>query len=404
MGQRVVGIEFDAEAIDRLSQGKAPLYEPDLEETIQSGLSGGNVLFSTDPAHLSRCDFVFLAYDTPVDENDLYDLSPLEKALDQIAPHLKASAIFIVSSQVPAGTCRQFQKKMNNPVVYSPENLRLGEAIFNYLNPGHVVIGADSEEASAAVSALFSSIPASYMKMDLASAEMTKHAINSFLASSVTFANQLSDACSLCGADFNQVASAMKQDPRIGKKAYLKAGIGFSGGTLGRDLQILNGLNKSKGGGSFPLFGEIWQYNRQRPRSIVYKIGRILHQFKDKSIGLLGLTYKPGTSTLRRSIPLEIAYDLARKGANVSAYDPKANLSEANLEGIQIQPDPYSVSLDAHFLLLLTEWPEFKDLDFGRLGHPMKEKRLFDPYSFLSARYGEIQSAGFQIFNNIIVK
>lgn len=403
LGNRVVGIDFNPEGVDRLSKGKVPLYEPDLEKTFQSSLAEKGLLISIDPANLAECDYVFLAYDTPVDENDLYDLGPLESALEKIAPHLKASAILIVSSQVPVGTCREFQKKLTNPVVYSPENLRLGEAIFNYMNPGHVVIGSDSSFAMGSVLELFSSIPATYFKMDLASAEMTKHAINSFLGLSITYANQLSDACSLSGADFNLVAHAMKQDPRIGKKAYLKAGIGFSGGTLGRDLQILNGLNKSKGGGSFPLFGDVWQYNRQRPRSIVYKIGRILHHFKDKTIGLLGLTYKPGTSTLRRSVPLEIAQELSRKGANVKVFDPKANWSEADVSGIQILDDPYLVGSNSHFILLLTEWDEFKDLDFSRLGSSMIEKRLFDPYSFLADRYSVIQSSGFQIFNNVIV-
>ena len=404
MGHRLIGVEFDPLVIEPLSHGKAPLYEPDLNKTLQMGLSSKQLEFSTDPSKLSECDFVFLAYDTPVDENDLHDLTPLEKALHQMRPHLKENAPLIISSQLPVGTCQNFQKIVNNPIIYSPENLKLGEAIFNYMNPGHLVLGGEDKRALEKVSELFSPLSATQLKMNWVSAEMAKHAINSFLATSITFANQLSDACSLSGADFTKVTAVMKSDPRIGIKAYLKAGIGFSGGTLGRDLQILNSLNKSKGGGSFPLFGDLWQYNRQRPRSIVYKIGRILHQFKDKTIGLLGITYKPGTSTLRRSIPLEIGRDLVRKGARVKVYDPKADWTETHLDGIEIVVDPYQLGEGAHFILLLTEWSEFKEIDYQQLGARMREKRFFDPYSFLNDRYPILESSGFQVFNNVIVK
>jgi UDPglucose 6-dehydrogenase len=405
LGHRVVGIDFCAETIDLLAKQKPPIYEPELEKTFQRGFEEQKLIFSFDPAQLKQCDFVFLAYDTPVDDNDYYDLRSLEAALVTIAPHLQTTAVLIVSSQVPVGTCGQWQKKMNNPIVYSPENLRLGEAVANYLNPGHIVIGSDCPYNLSLVKNLFTSIPATYLSMDWASAEMTKHAINAFLASSITFANQLSDACSLARADFYKISHAMKQDPRIGSKAYLNAGIGFSGGTLGRDLQILNEMNKSKNGGTFPLFGNIWQYNKKKPLSIVFKIGRILNHFKDKTVSILGITYKPGTSTLRRSIPLEIAQDLARKGVTVKVYDPKANWQEGtNLAGIVIFQNPYEIGIDSDFLLVLTPWPEFQELDFEYLGNTMHEKRIFDPYGFLMDHYESIQSFGFQIFNNIIIK
>ena len=388
LGYRVVGIDFCAETISQLAKQKPPIYEPELETTFQKGFDDQRLVFSTDPSQVKNCDFVFLAYDTPVDDNDCYDLTPLEHALANITPHLQTNAVLIVGSQVPVGTCKQWQKKLNNPIVYSPENLRLGEAVANYLNPGHIVIGSDCSASVALVKNLFSSIPATYLSMDWASAEMTKHAINAFLAASITFANQLSDACSLAKADFYKITHAMKQDPRIGAKAYLNAGIGFSGGTLGRDLQILNEMNKSKGGGTFPLFGDIWQYNKKKPLSIVYKIGRILTYFKGKTVSILGMTYKPGTSTLRRSIPLEIAQDLARKGVIVNVYDPKANWEEGtNLEGFVIFQNPYEIGANSDFLLVLTPWPEFQELDFACLGNAMHEKRIFDPYGFLMNHY-----------------
>ncbi|HSX13989.1 MAG TPA: nucleotide sugar dehydrogenase [Chlamydiales bacterium] len=403
LGNEVIGVDFEPDLIGQLRKGKAPLYEPNLDETIAQSIKDLKVSFSTDSASLKNCDYIFLSYDTPVDDNDHYDLTILEKAIEKIAPHLKANSTLIISSQVPVGTSQQFAKKLQNTtpsieVVYSPENLRLGEAISNYLNPGHIVIGADNQKAANAANKLFSAIEANYLHMNLASAEMTKHAINSFLATSITFANQLADVCSLSGADFHLVAQAMKQDHRIGKKAYLKAGIGFSGGTLGRDLQILHLLNQMKGNGSFPIFGNTWQYNRERPFLIIEKISAILGSLKNKTISILGMTYKPGTSTLRRSIPLEMAHTLVKKGAKVKVYDPKANWAEADLQGIQIVDNPNLIAQGSHFLLLLTEWQEFKSLNYNDLAKTMKEKKFFDPYSFLDSQHSLLQSFGYKIF------
>ena len=403
LGHQVIACDFDLRLIDSLSQGKAPLYEPDLDASLLSGLEKKQITFSLDPSSLKACEFIFMTYDTPVNEQDLYDLHILEEALEKISPHLSSEAVLIISSQVPVGTCKKWQNKLKNPIVYSPENLKLGEAIANYLRPGHIVFGCNKEKALLRVRDLFSSIPATYITMDLNSAEMTKHAINAFLASSITFANQLSDACGLSGAHFKQVTQAMKHDPRIGNKAYIKAGVGFSGGTLGRDLRILSQINTSRGGGTFPFFQEIWQHNRQRPKLLVYKMGRILGQFPQKTISFLGVTYKPGTSTLRRSIPLEMARDFTRKGAKVKIFDPKADWSEIEpIEGIIKVQNPYDLGKDADFLLVLTEWPEFKHLDFQLLGEHMISKRLFDPYGYFSDDYETIQASGFTIFNHLM--
>ncbi len=401
-GHDIEGIDFDEQTIDPLSQGKIPIHEPGVEEILQGALQEKKLSFSTDPQRASSCDFVFLTYDTPVDDRDLYNLQPLEDALAKICPHLSLKATLIVSSQVPVGTCSKWEKQFGVSIVYSPENLKLGEAIENYLSPGHIVIGADEPKALEKVKHLFSEIPAAYLTMSLRSAEMTKHAINSFLASSITFANQLSDACGLSGANFQQVTHAMRHDPRIGKNAYMKAGIGFSGGTLGRDLRILSQLNGTRGGGTFPFFQEIWQHNRQRPRLLVHKIGKVLKQFSEKKIAILGITYKPGTSTLRRSLPLEIAHDLIRRQTKVHVYDPKANFSEEkHLETIERAKSPYEAALGADFLLVLTPWPEFKQLDFERLGNSMKEKRLFDPHGCLTDQYANLKSYGFEVFQHL---
>ena len=402
LGFPVVAVDFEEELVDCLLRAEPPIYEPGLQELFATSLEEKKVLFSTDPSSLAQCQYVFLAYDTPVDEQDQYDLMPLQKALMHIGPVLRPGTLVIVSSQIPVGTAQTFREQLQkeNPdieLVYSPENLRLGEAVSNYLHPGHIVIGGEKAEAIQQAVSLFSSIQATYLPMNLVSAEMTKHALNAFLATSITFANQLNDACKITGAHFLPVVAGMKMDPRIGQRAYLKAGIGFSGGTLGRDLHILEEVNQKFGGNVCPLFGDVWQYNRLRATQLCTKVGRALGVLEGKTIAILGMTYKPGTSTLRRSTPLEIARSLACMGAVVRVHDPKADWSEGNMEDLEIYTDPYRMALHADLLLLLTEWPQFQQLDLSQLARGMNHKKLYDPHYFLTDQVQELTKLGFEI-------
>jgi UDPglucose 6-dehydrogenase len=404
LGSEVRGIDFEENNVINLSKGKPPIYEPELQETIQSSLEKGLLSFYQDPANLKDCSFVFLAYDTPVRDDDSSDISLLEETIEALASHLAPKTILIVSAQLPVGTARQFRNKLKavDPsleVVYSPENLRLGEAINCYLNPGHIVIGADEPQAGQAVAELFSPMQAECLFMNLPSAEMTKHGINSFLATSITLANQWADICTAVGADFAQVAAAMKCDPRIGKRAYLSAGIGFSGGTLGRDLQVLEGINQQIGDQS-PIFGDIWQYNKARVKVVGKVAEDALGDLQGKTITLLGMTYKPGTSTLRRSLPLEVAYDLVARGALIRAYDPKADWSEAQLpERFESFASVYEAVEKADLVVLLTEWLEFKSLDFSEILKRMEGTIFFDTKSFLLERFEEMESLGFTVLS-----
>ena len=404
LGYVIRGIDFDEANVTNLSKGRPPIYEPELQETIQASLEKDLLSFSQEPKQLKDCSFVFLAYDTPVRDDDSSDISILEETIKAIASHLAPKTILIISAQLPVGTARGFRTKLKAvdsslEVVYSPENLRLGEAINCYLNPGHIVIGADEPQASQAVAELFSPMQAECLFMNLPSAEMTKHGINSFLAASITLANQWADICTEVGADFAQVAAAMKYDPRIGKRAYLSAGIGFSGGTLGRDLQVLEGINKDTGNSS-PIFGDIWRYNKERVKVVGKVAEDVLGNLQGKTITLLGMTYKPGTSTLRRSLPLEVASDLVARGASIKAYDPKANWSEAHLPAqFKSFANVYEAVEKANLVVLLTEWSEFKDLDFSEIRKRMEEKIFFDTKSFLINRFAEMEALGFTVLS-----
>lgn len=388
LGHRVFGVDHDAERIEKLKNGVPPLYEPDLEDTMKGFVDEEKLSFDTDVASLRDADFVFLSYDTPVREDDSSDVSILQDTVAALAPVLKDGAIVVVSSQSPVGLCAELRAtlKKSNPsleLAYSPENLRLGEAIDCYLAPGRVIIGTADDATEAKVKALFGEIDAELECMGLESAEAVKHGINAWLSTSITFANHLADICESHGARIDDVVRGMKTDPRIGKKAYLAPGIGFSGGTLGRDLKVLEAANE-EGGKAATLFGTIHALNGERKDVVVGKIERMLGALKGKTIAVLGLTYKPGTSTLRRSLPLAVVESLAAQGATVRAFDPKADYSEVET----LPPMTKAESIDdalkgADAVLLLTDWPEFRAHDFAKSKANVNAANFFDTKNFL---------------------
>lgn len=389
MGHAVIGYDENDEIVSNLKKYHPPIYEPNLEESLKKGIDGKLLSFTGNIDDLKDCEFVFLTYDTPVLDNDESDLTPLEKAITNLGRILKNDAIVVVSSQTPVGTCNKFRKELqkNNAsldLVYSPENLRLGEAINSYMMPGRIILGVESEATERRVKSLFSGINAEVLSMNLASAEMVKHGINSFLSLSITFANQLSDLCEVSGADILSVIRGMKSEPRIGPKAYLSPGIGFSGGTLGRDLKVLESLN-NKSQSKAVLFGTIHKLNSQRKIIILEKVKKLSgNSLKGKQVGILGLTYKPGTSTLRRSLPMEIVQMMIKEGAQVSVFDPKADFKEwTGVKKFQIARSFAELVKNSKIVVLLTEWPEFRSADWESLCEKENPQIIFDSKNFL---------------------
>lgn len=396
----VEAVEFDPQILAGLRNGRPPLYEPGLAEALSEGLAKGTLRVSDDPTAVKGCRFVFLAYDTPVRDDDSPDLSPIWSAIEACGPHMDRGAILVISAQLPVGTSRRTRERLKQfdeslEVVYSPENLRLGEAIRCYLEPSHIVIGADARAAGDAVAALFAPMRARCIHMNLSSAELVKHCLNSFLAASVTLANQWADIAGVVGADFAEVAVALRADPRIGERAYITPGIGFSGGTLGRDLRVLDDVSRAALGGSAPIFGDIWRYNQRRVGVVACRASEILGGLGKRRIGLLGMTYKPGTSTMRRSLPLAVARDLLTHGTEVRAHDPKADWSEIALpEGLEVAETPYQAAEGADLVILLTEWPEYCDLDFRRLAGAMRQPFFLDTKGLLRPKNHHLTDSG----------
>lgn len=402
LGHTVIGFDSDLERVAKLKKGEPPLFEPDLAETIGKSLGEGKVSFSDQISDLHDCDFIFLSFDTPVLEDDSSDTSILVQSIQKVQSVMKDGAVLVVSSQSPVGFCRQMRNilKKHNPsleLAYSPENLRLGEAIKCYLEPGRIILGTSSTEADAKCRALFSEITDQILGMSLESSEMVKHGINSFLSTSIVFANHLSDLCEVTGARIDDVVSGMKSDVRIGQGAYLAPGIGFSGGTLGRDLRVLSGVNRIADGDA-GIFARVYEYNAGRKNTIVRRIERLISGLDGRKILILGATYKPGTSTLRRSLPLEIARLLIENGSVVNIYDPKADFAEIEEEinfgvasGIEEGAD------GADMLVLLTNWPEFAEFDWARASEVMAKPIFFDGRNFLKEQV--MRDAGFEYYS-----
>lgn len=393
LGYSVVGVDKDQNRVENLNKGVPPLFEPALGELVAKNIRLNKLSYTMNLRDaLVGASFVLVAFDTRVDENDEVDLSEVYDTAAELAEWLEDGSTVIVSSQVPVGTCeeirsliRQKRPSLNFDIACVPENLRLGQAIDRFVSPERIVIGADNESTLDRVEEFFSVVSARKVRMNLRSAEMTKHALNAFLATSISFINEIANICDEVGADALKVAEALRLDSRIGPKAMLKPGLGFAGGTLARDLKVLQKLG-SRVGYETRLINSVLDVNRQQNRMIAGKLRKIYGSLENLTVGVLGLTYKAGTSTLRRSASLEIIGDLTDGGASVRAYDPKADLNE--IQGhreFEFCSDPLTVARGSDALVFVTDWPEFKELDFSRIKSLMKKPVVVDAQNMLDS-------------------
>ncbi len=400
LGLRVKGVEADASRLAALIAGVPPLHEPGLEEMMGEGIAEGRLGFVTDAkTATAEADVVVFAEDVPVDDADQPDVSGLLETARSVAPHLRDDTTLVVMSQVPVGTCALIRQTVMEArlgsrieVAYCPENLRLGAAIERFLRPDVVIIGADSPRARACAEALYAGIPAPRAVMDVRSAEMTKHALNALLATATSFGNEIATLCEHLDVDATQVIDAIQMDKRIGHGLPLLPGPPFSGGTLARDLQVLRGL-ASNSGIPVPLLEGVIVVNEMQKRLAVRKLEEALGELAGKRIAILGLTYKPGTSTLRRSTAVELIQALNERRADVAAYDPKADLTPAaHLPRFERVADAYGAARGADAVVIMTDWPEFRTLDMRTLRAAMRGAVLIDIRNILDA--GEAEEAG----------
>jgi UDPglucose 6-dehydrogenase len=402
LGYQVIGVERDAERAAALNEGTPPLFEPGLEDLMKRQLLSGRLRYTIDLEEGAEdAPYVVIAYDTPVNDQDEPDVSYVVDTVQALAPFLIEGVTLIVSSQVPVGTCevltgslRRLSPSLGFGMAYVPENLQLGRAIERFLRPDMMILGTDSEDTMVKVEALYAPIKAPRVRVDLCTAEMTKHAINAYLATCISFGNELATLCDEVGADAFQVANALRLDSRVSPNAPLLPGLGFAGGTLARDMKVLKHLAEQHHYPA-PLLNSVLAVNHLQNTSVVRRLEKLLGTLRAKTIGVLGLTYKPDTSTLRRSAAVEIIQALAAKGAIVRAYDPKVDPRETQpyLRDFTLCQDPYAAAGGAHALIFITPWPEFKGLDLVRLRAVMQGPVLLDAPNMLEP--AQVVQAGF---------
>lgn len=370
LGHEVIGIDLDPSVVKSLNAGKPTIFEPGLEEMVQSGLKSGKLAFTYRYNGIEdSANFLWVTYDTPVNENDDADVLFVLNKIGSILPFLATNAMVLVSSQIPIGSIKALEglatnlyPEKNIHFAYSPENLRLGNAINVFLKPDRIVVGVRSEQDKNILKPLLHSITENIEWMSVESAEMTKHAINSFLAMSVVFANEIASICEKTGADAKEVERGLKSEQRIGKKAYLSPGSAFAGGTLARDIEFIKSIGKEHHT-HIPLLEAVKTSNDAHKSWVRHKIQELYPNLKDVVITIWGITYKAGTDTLRRSLWVELVNWLLEKGAKVRVYDPVVKELPKEWDGLVERFDKKTRSLMQSSLLVIgTEYPEYKEL------------------------------------------
>ncbi len=391
-GFETIGLDSDEARVGGLKQGVPPLYEPGLAELVEQGLADGMLTFTTDTASaLKAVSVLWITIDTAVDDDDEGDVDAVLEAVESAFPHIEDGTTVLVSSQLPVGTTalleRHFALQATGREVsfaYSPENLRLGNAIEAFMRPERIVVGVRGAGTVEKLKPLLSKFSDKLQWTSIESAEMSKHALNAYLATSITFANEVAAISEQVGADAVEVEAALRSDPRVGRHAYVRPGPAFAGGTLARDVAYLNRL-ATENHLELPLLASVIPSNRAHRDWPIRKLEERLGQVAGRSVGVLGLAYKPGTDAVRRSVGIDVCRWLARKGAAVRAYDPKVSSLPEALEGaVSLVKTPLEAIRGADAAVVATEWPEFRDLQADDFVYAMNTPLVIDPGRLLA--------------------
>lgn len=385
LGNSVIGVDTDEGKIEKLRKGSLPIYEPGLEELVRRNVSAGRLEFTTSYEEgISNADFVFIAVNTPSGEEGEADLKYVRLAAEGIARHLRKFTIIINKSTVPIGTgdwVRGIIKKKNGTakfaVVSNPEFLREGSAVLDFMQPDRVVLGSTDKSAAQKVAEIYLPLKCPVIITDLRTAEMIKYASNAFLATRISFINEIASICDNLGADVKEVARGMGMDKRIGS-AFLEAGLGYGGSCFPKDVKALAHMASIHG--CHPqLLRAVMEINRDQRRMIVQRLRDLLGSLDGLVIGILGLSFKPNTDDLREAPALEIIHLLQHEGARVRAYDPVSmEGADRILRDVTLCPDPYFVADGADAIVIATEWNEFKNLDKAKIRDSMAQPVIID--------------------------
>jgi len=420
IGHRVVCLDNDEEKIRVLHSGGMPIFEPHLEDLVRGTRQKGHLSFTSDFSRANDgSEAVFICVGTPPLENGEADLSAVEKVTREVACRTKAYKLVVEKSTVPVQTGEHIFRTLqmycqeeggNFDVASNPEFLREGSAVEDFFHPDRIVVGVENPRAENLLREIYrpilernfrcpvhSSCPPAlsphFLVTDIKSAELIKHASNSFLATKISFINSIADLCTKVGADVEMVARGMGLDPRIGKD-FLKAGLGFGGFCFPKDLQAFVRIAE-KNGYDFGLLKEVEKINKRRIEVAVEKIRKELWVLQSKTVGILGLAFKPHTDDIRFSPALELIRRLKKEGCRVRAFDPKAQeRAWKEIPDICYASNPAQVAEGSEALVLATEWPEFRELDWEKIRRAMVHPFILDGRNFLDP--DKLQRLGFR--------
>lgn len=408
VGHDVVGTDADRSKIDALLAGDMPFHEPGVADSIREGVAAGRLSFAHETEEAVRgADVVFVCVGTPPRATGEANLVAVEQAARQVLQHAAAGLVIVEKSTVPAGTADRLVRSVSLQradlvgsvhVVSNPEFLREGHAMADAMSPERILVGASSESAFAVMRALyepFTDRGARMIETDIRTAELAKHACNAFLALKISYANALARLCERADADVDAVTEVMGADSRIGP-AFLNAGLGYGGYCFPKDLVAFDRLSTALGY-DFAMLREVQRINDQAVDAAVEKIRDALWNLDDKRIALLGLAFKPGTDDVRIAPALELASRLRDLGATVVGYDPHAAESAVRAQPeLEIAPSAYEAAHGAHCAVLCTEWEEFQELDFAKLGEVMATRVFVDGRNAIDA--DEVVGHGFHYY------
>jgi UDPglucose 6-dehydrogenase len=386
LGNRVIALDINEEKIEGLKRGEMPIYEPGLQELIERNVRSGRLTFTTSYSEgLDGSEFVFIAVGTPSGVDGEADLRYVASAAQSIAENMVESLIVVNKSTVPVGTgdwvADIIQRHQATPIPFSvvscPEFLREGSAISDFMQPHRTVLGSLEREAADMVAQLHLPLRAPIVITDLRTAEMIKYASNAFLATKISFINEIANICEALGADVKEVAAGMGYDSRIGPY-FLDAGLGYGGSCFPKDVKALAYMAAEKG--RHPqLLHAVMEINDDRRPMAICRIQEMLGSLAGKKIGLLGLSFKPNTDDMRDAPAITLADVLLTEGAEVRAYDPVAmTIASPLLPSVEMCEDPYTLAEGCDALMVVTDWNEFKQLDLNRIRDIMKNPAIFD--------------------------
>jgi len=408
LGHNVTGTDIVPEKIDKANQGITPIYEPGLEELLKKHLKAGNLAFSHDlDCTISSTDVLFVSVNTPQQEDGSADMSFVESVSRRIAENLNNYKLIVEKSTVPVKTsswikriiCLYKKQDYEFDVASNPEFLREGSAVKDFLEPERIIIGVETDKARDILTKIYKKFQDRILVTNIDTAELIKHASNSFLAMKISFINLISDLCEKTDADVELVAKGMGLDTRIGKQ-FLKAGIGYGGSCFPKDVRALVKIGEDLGV-DLNLLKEVDKVNISRVKKFVDKVKKALWILKGKKIAVLGLAFKPETDDIRNAPSISVIHTLQSEGAQLFLYDPKAM---DNMKGVVPESDkvvyaesPYEAVKDTNALLIITEWDEFRCLDLKKIKELMANPILIDGRNIYAPE--EVRKLGFEYYS-----